>query len=206
MWSVRADYPFGWLEHIARPVGTVGCMTASLRQVESDAGYEAWRQVRMAVHPGERCDSAEELRRGATPDQLCCSPAVMTGRALAWPARRIPLASDSSRCGCCPPSAATASGPSCCAPSPVICELGLPAVRASVADPGSLAFAVRFGFAETDRQIEQVRSVGAEPVAGRPPTGVQVVLLSDRPGCGVSVTSGSAARCWPTSPRGPRCA
>jgi GNAT superfamily N-acetyltransferase len=63
-----------------------------------------------------------------------------------------------------------------------LCELGLPAVRASVADPGSLAFAARFGFAETDRQIEQVRSVGAEPVAGRPPAGVQVVLLSDRPG------------------------
>ncbi len=35
-------------------------MTASLRPVESDAGYEVWRQVRMAVHPGERCDSAEE--------------------------------------------------------------------------------------------------------------------------------------------------
>jgi mycothiol synthase len=63
-----------------------------------------------------------------------------------------------------------------------LCELGLPAVRASVADPGSLAFAARFGFAEADRQIEQVRSVGAEPVAGRPPAGVQVVLVSDRPG------------------------
>lgn len=43
-----------------------------------------------------------------------------------------------------------------------LCELGLPAVRASVAGPGSLAFAARFGFAETDQQIEQVRRIAAE--------------------------------------------
>jgi mycothiol synthase len=53
---------------------------------------------------------------------------------------------------------------------------------ASVADPGSLAFAARFGFTETDRQIEQVRPVGAEPAPARPPAGVQVVLLAGRPG------------------------
>lgn len=44
-----------------------------------------------------------------------------------------------------------------------LCELGLPAVRASVAGPGSLAFAAWFGFAETDQQIEQVRRIAAEP-------------------------------------------
>ena len=63
-------------------------MTASLRPVESDAGYEAWRQVRMAVHPGERCDSAEELRRGATPDRLlllACRDDRLAGSGLARP-------------------------------------------------------------------------------------------------------------------------
>jgi len=128
-------------KRIARPGGTVGGMAVTLRPVESDADYEDWRQVRMAVHPGERCDSAAELRRAAT---------------SAW----VLLHALAGHLG----------------------ELGLPAVRASVGDPGSLAFAARFGFVETDRQIEQVRTIGAEPTAGRPPAGVQVVLLADRPG------------------------
>jgi GNAT superfamily N-acetyltransferase len=159
-------------------------MTALLRPVESDAGYEAWRQVRMAVHPGERCDSAEELRRGATPDRLlllACRDDRLAGSGLARP-------SDTAGVGFVAPRVLPGfrrDGVGAVllrARASHLCELGLPAVRASVADPGSLAFAARFGFAETDRQIEQVRSVGAEPVAGRPPAGVQVVLLSDRPG------------------------
>jgi len=159
-------------------------MAITLRPVESDADYEAWRQVRIAVHPGERCDSAEELRRAAIPDWLlllACRDGMLAGSGLARP-------SDTAGVGFVAPRVLPAArrggvgtvllhalaGP--------LCELGLGAVRASVADPGSLAFAARFGFAETDRQIEQMRSVGAEPVAGRPPAGVQVVLLSDRPG------------------------
>src|SRR5262249_35052567 len=49
-----------------------------------------------------------------------------------------------------------------------------------VDDDGSLAFAHRFGFAEVDRQVEQLRTVGAE---GRPPapTGVEIVTGAQRP-------------------------
>jgi GNAT superfamily N-acetyltransferase len=51
-----------------------------------------------------------------------------------------------------------------------------------VDDPGSLAFAGRFGFREFDRQVEQIRAVGpadAAPVAV--PDGVTVVSVKERP-------------------------
>ena len=48
------------------------------------------------------------------------------------------------------------------------------------ADPGSLAFAVRHGFEEVDRQVEQVRVIGEEPV-GLPPAGIAFTTLAERP-------------------------
>jgi GNAT superfamily N-acetyltransferase len=59
--------------------------------------------------------------------------------------------------------------------------LGMPVVRASVDDEGSLAFADRFGFVEVDREIEQVRAVGDEQPPSALPTGVEVVTLSQHP-------------------------
>jgi mycothiol synthase len=51
-----------------------------------------------------------------------------------------------------------------------------------VDDPGSLAFAERFGFAEVDRQVEQVRVVADEPAPGGLPDGVEVMTLDQQPG------------------------
>ena len=52
------------------------------------------------------------------------------------------------------------------------------------ADEGSLAFAARHGFEEIDRQVEQVRVLGAacggEPPA-EPPPGVRFVSIAERP-------------------------
>jgi mycothiol synthase len=60
--------------------------------------------------------------------------------------------------------------------------LGVPQVRSSTDDEGALAFAQRFGFEEVDRQVEQLRAIGDEPDPRTPPDGVELVLLSDRPG------------------------
>ena len=49
------------------------------------------------------------------------------------------------------------------------------------ADDGSLAFAARFGFEEVDRQVEQVRVVGAAEPAPVHPIGVSVTTLAERP-------------------------
>jgi GNAT superfamily N-acetyltransferase len=47
-------------------------------------------------------------------------------------------------------------------------------------DDGSLAFARRFGFEESDRQVEQVRTIGEER-AVEPPAGVSFVTIAERP-------------------------
>jgi mycothiol synthase len=48
-------------------------------------------------------------------------------------------------------------------------------------DDGSLAFASRFGFEESDRQVEQVWSAGAEVPEPEPPAGVVFVTIAERP-------------------------
>jgi L-amino acid N-acyltransferase YncA len=48
------------------------------------------------------------------------------------------------------------------------------------ADAGSLAFALRHGFEEVDRQVEQVKLIGSES-AGVPPDGITFTTLADRP-------------------------
>src|SRR5688572_3535945 len=54
-----------------------------------------------------------------------------------------------------------------------------------VEDPGSLAFAERYGFREFDRQVEQVRPVGPEDAADMAdvavPDGVRIVPVGQRP-------------------------
>jgi GNAT superfamily N-acetyltransferase len=60
--------------------------------------------------------------------------------------------------------------------------LGVPSLRSRVDDAGSLAFAERFGFAEVDREVEQVRAVGDEPPPSALPGGVEVVTLDEHPG------------------------
>jgi mycothiol synthase len=47
-------------------------------------------------------------------------------------------------------------------------------------DAGSLAFAHRFGFEEADREVEQVKTLGDEPLA-EPPPGVEFVTIAERP-------------------------
>jgi GNAT superfamily N-acetyltransferase len=58
--------------------------------------------------------------------------------------------------------------------------LGVEHVVSHADDEGSRAFTERFGFVEVDRQVEQIRSIGAEPPAG-PPDGVDFVTVAQRP-------------------------
>ncbi len=60
--------------------------------------------------------------------------------------------------------------------------LGLDGVNAFVdaADPGSLAFADRFGLAETDYQLEQIRAVAPREPEPAAPDPVELVSLAER--------------------------
>ena len=63
-----------------------------------------------------------------------------------------------------------------------LARLGFETVSAHVDgnDSGSLAFAERHGFAEADRQVEQVKRVGDEPLP-QIPDGVRLVTIAERP-------------------------
>ena len=156
-------------------------MAIVIRDAESDADLEAWRQVRIAVLPNERALPVAEMRAMATPetryliaeldgalagsgfggrssfDYAGIHPRVLPG------VRRRGVGSALLRHLA---SHAIATG---------FTEAGT-----LVDDEGSMAFAERFGFREVDRQIEQVRAIGDEP-APDIPKGIRVVTVAEHP-------------------------
>jgi mycothiol synthase len=151
----------------------------------SDEDYESWRQVRMAVVPGERCDTVAEMRAQDSPTRLLllatdggevvasgvAGRSSSAGGAFVAPRVRREHRRRGLGSALLHRLAQHAAG------------LDVPQVRAMVDDPGSLAFAEHFGFVEVDRQVEQVRAVADEPTPGDDlPDGVQVVTLDERPG------------------------
>ena len=148
----------------------------------SDDDYDAWRRVRMEVLPGERAATVAELRAEESSTRLfllASLDGVVVGSGMAdrsdtgagFVAPRVRAAYRRRGVGSLllEPLAAH------------VAALGFSEVRSMVDDPGSLAFAERFGFEEIDRQVEQVRAVADEPVPSPPPAGVEVVTLDQRP-------------------------
>ena len=149
----------------------------------TDDDYEAWRQVQIAVVPGERCDTVAELRARDSSSRLLLLASVDDTVVGSGMADR----SDSAGAGFVAPRVLPEhrrrgiGSALLQALSEHCTELGLPAVRTSVDEEGSLAFANRFGFVEVDREIEQVRAVGDEPAPPPLPAGVEVVTLGQQP-------------------------
>jgi mycothiol synthase len=138
--------------------------------------------VRRVVLPNERADSAADLRAQAGPrhqfllaevdgelagsgvvgkSDLAGAGAVAARVLPAWRRRGVGTAILRELAG-------RAAG------------MGFGVVVSSVEDPGSVLFAVRYGFGEVDRQVEQVRVIGAEP-APRVPGGVVIVPVGEQP-------------------------
>src|ERR1700735_2697586 len=153
------------------------CLTAA----ESDADLERWRQVRVAVAPGERAATVGEMRGWEHPGRLLLlaeQDGQLVGSGVA----------DNSDLGggfVCPrvlPEARRrGAGTALLLALARHCEAqGHAKVAAVVEDEGSAAFAHRFGFSEVDREVEQIRKIGAEPAAVAPP-GVDIVSIAERP-------------------------
>ena len=157
-----------------------------IRRAESDADLEAYVAVWNAITPEDTPALVEQQRE----------------RLEREPRRLYLLAEDDGRsvgCGFAGPSDSPGRGfvaPRVLPParrrgigSAVLSELashleglGFATVGAHVdgSDAGSLAFARRFGFAEVNRQVEQVRTIGEEPPA-EAPAGVTFVTIAERP-------------------------
>ena len=154
-----------------------------LSRCVTDDDYEAWRQVRIAVVPGERCDTVAELRAQDSSDRLLMLASVdgtIVGSGMAGRSESAGVGFVAPRVR--PEHRRRGVGAALLQALCAHCTgLGLPAVRASVDDEGSLAFAHRFGFVEVDREVEQVRTIGDEPAPSAPPAGVDVVTLDQNP-------------------------
>jgi GNAT superfamily N-acetyltransferase len=156
----------------------------TLRTAETDADFEAVRAVRMAVLPDERTATVEEIRATQTPERLMlvaeldgelagsgvADRSSFVGRCFVAP--RVLPHMRRRGVGTALLDALTAHARRLEAEEMVALVEG--------GDPGSLAFAERFGFEEVDRQVEQVKRLGDEPEPELPP-GVELKTIAERP-------------------------
>jgi GNAT superfamily N-acetyltransferase len=154
-----------------------------LHTVTTDDDYEAWRRVRIAVVPSERCATVEELRGQESPNRLMLL-ATVDGAVVGsgWANKSETAGSGSVAPRVLIEHRRRGYGTTILNALVEHCaRRGLPAVGSNVDDPESLAFAEHFGYVEIDRQVEQVRAVGDEPMPTGPPAGLEIVTLADRP-------------------------
>jgi mycothiol synthase len=154
----------------------------NLRPVESEADYALWREVRLAILPNERCATVAELIAMERPQRLLLLAFVdgaLAGHGLADRSDEVGRAFVSPKV--LPQFRRRGVG---AAMLDVLAEhaaaQGFAITGAMVEDPGSLEFALRFGFAESMRQVEQTRAIGSEPGPSSP-EGVEIVSVAQRP-------------------------
>jgi mycothiol synthase len=157
-------------------------VSTTIRPASTDDDYAHTHRVQMTVFPLEMAATVEQMRAGDSDDKLrlvaerdgeivgvgTAARSSLTGGAFVSPV----VLPDARRCG-----------------------IGTDLLHALVAhaeslapeflvghadDDGSKAFAERFGFVEVDRQVEQVRAIGAEP-APPPLDGVDILTVAERP-------------------------
>jgi mycothiol synthase len=160
----------------------VRIVTITIRPVDSDEDYAAWRQVRLAVVPNERVDTVESLRAQAGAELrflLAEADGVLAGSGMVGKSQMAGRGAVAPRV--LPDWRRRGVG------TAILRELaeqaagmGFTVVGANTEDAGSVRFAERFGFREVDRQVEQVREIGDEPWP-RAPDGVEIVRVSERP-------------------------
>ena len=157
----------------------------ALRQCESDDDYEVWLAVRRAVLPNDRTPSLDELKSSIKPDDVnlladldgeLAGSGLMnrsdTGGAFVAP-RVLP---DKRGRGVGAALLTTLAERAV--------EQGFARASSHVAgaDERSIAFARRFGFEETRREIKQVLKLdGEQPLPPRDFPGVEFVSIESRP-------------------------
>lgn len=150
----------------------------------TDADYEAWRSVRIAVLPYERCSSVAELRAQDSPDRVLLL-ARDEGRVVGSGMTALSESADSAAVAprVLPEHRRRGVGSALLvALAEHATTLGVSHVRARVDDEEHLGFAGRFGFTEVDREVEQSRRVDDLPSLPAPPPGLEVVVDDERPG------------------------
>jgi mycothiol synthase len=158
-------------------------MSIEVRKAETDPDFEGWIRVRRAVFPNESAWTVQDFRERSEPEKLVVVAELdgeIVGAGLAgrsdvqgrgFVAPRVHP--DARRRG-----VGTAM---LLRLTEHVAGLGLDRAWASVDDPGSRAFAERFGFEEVDREVEQVIALPTELPEAPLPNGVEVVSIAYRP-------------------------
>ena len=156
-------------------------MTIVIRDAQSDADLEEWRQVRIAVLPNERALPVAEMRAMATPETRYVIAELDGELAGSGLAGRSSFDYAGIHPRVLPGSRRRGVGTALLQHlADHAIETGFTEAGTLVEDEGSMVFAERFGFREVDRQIEQVRAVGDEPTPDIP-EGVRVEIVADHP-------------------------
>jgi len=151
-----------------------------LRVAETDDELELWRGVRRALLPNERTSSVSELRAGDSFLLLAYRDGELAGSGSV---SRSDLGGAAVSPRVLPEHRLRGVGTALLerlAAHAVECGHGT--AGSLVDDEGSLAFARRFGFAETGRQVEQVRAVSTDEPWPAVPDGIEIVSAGEEPG------------------------
>ena len=155
-----------------------------ITRCDTDADYEDWRRVRIAVIPYERTQSLAELREGDTPDRLLLLARdgdTVLGHGLAQRAESAGSGGVIPRV--LPEHRRRGVGTALLRRlADHVASLDLPMLRASVDDEPSRLFAERFGFVEVNREVEQTFRITGPVTHSPAPDGVVVVTEQERPG------------------------
>jgi mycothiol synthase len=176
-----------------------------VRAADSDADLNAWIHVRRVVEPGESAGTVELLRAREKPERLLlladlkgelagsgiCDRSDLGDRFFVAP-RVLP--------------AARRRGVGTALLHALVehaAAFAVDKLSADVTDDASRSFAERFGFRETDRQLEQVRWLGEPPPPSTVPDGLEIVTIAERPDSSRPPTRlpVRAIQTWPRSGR-----
>lgn len=154
----------------------------AIRPAETDADLEAWTRVRRIVQPNESVSTIDQLRALASPVRLLVL-AESGGQVVASGlADRSQITGGFVAPRVLPLHRRQGVG------SAVLRVLldhlvshGFASVAAHAGDEGSLAFALRRGFEEVDRDIEQVRLLTPDEPPAPPYPGVEFQTVAQRP-------------------------
>jgi GNAT superfamily N-acetyltransferase len=150
-----------------------------LRVAQTDEELELWRSVRTALLPNERAPSIADLRSNGSFLLLAYRDDEFAGSGTA---SRSDLGGGSVIPRVLPEYRRQGIGTALLQRLALHSgQCGYDEIGSMVDDEGSLAFAHHFGFAETGRQVEQVRAVGAHEPWPAVPEGVQLTSLAERP-------------------------
>jgi GNAT superfamily N-acetyltransferase len=154
----------------------------AIRAAVTDADYEAWNDVRRIVMPNESVPTIELLRADEGPDRLMLLAESGDNVIGSGVADKSQTSGGFVAPRVLPEHRRHGVGSALLrALLDHLVERGFESVGAHPEDDGSHAFALRHGFVEVDRQVEQVRTLTPDEPGAPPFDGVEFWTVAQRP-------------------------